>query len=211
MGFSFALLLLAMAISLDSFSTGLAYGLRKMRIPIRSIFIIAMCTAGSLGIAMLAGQLIQQFLSPSFANRLGGLILIFIGAFVVFQFLKKEKDHPQASEEKLVLKWEIKSLGVVIHILKKPTMADMDDSGTVTGLEALLLGLALSLDAFGAGIGAAMLGFSPLLLATSAAVMSCLFLTCGLHIGRFFSKSSWMQKLAFLPGVLLMVIGMLKM
>ena len=59
--------------------------------------------------------------------------------------------------KKLLFNWEIRSLGVVIHILKKPTRADFDRSGIITGLEALFLGVALSLDAFGAGIGAAML------------------------------------------------------
>lgn len=210
MGFSFALLLLAIAISLDSFSTGLAYGLRKMRIPWRSILIIALCTAATLGVAMLAGQLLQQLVSVEFANRLGGSILILIGMFVIYQFFKKENPSPIVNE-KLVFNWEIKTLGVVIHILKKPTRADFDQSGTVTGVEALILGAALSLDAFGAGIGAAMLGFSPLLLSSCAAVMSGVFLASGLQIGRFFSKSSWFQKLAFLPGVLLVCIGLLKM
>ncbi|MEK3890426.1 sporulation membrane protein YtaF [Bacillus sp. FSL K6-3431] len=210
MGFSLALLLLAVAISLDSFSTGLAYGLRKMRIPLKSILIIALCTAVSLGVAMLAGQLVQQLLSVTFANRLGGSILILIGALVIYQFLKKENDSTNVNET-LVFNWEIKTLGVVIHILKKPTRADFDKSGTVTGLEALMLGVALSLDAFGAGIGAAMLGFSPILLAVCAALMSGIFLASGLQIGQIFSKSSWFQKLAFLPGVLLMFIGLLKM
>ncbi|WP_066136952.1 sporulation membrane protein YtaF [Lederbergia lenta] len=210
MGFSLSLLLLAVAISLDSFSTGLAYGLRNMRIPLKSILIIAMCTALSLGIAMLAGQLIQRLLSVEFASRLGGSILMLIGALVIYQFFKKDKD-PVDINEKIVFNWEIKTLGVVIHILKKPTRADFDSSGTVTGLEALILGVALSLDAFGAGIGAAMLGFSPIILASCAALMSSIFLASGLQIGKIFSRSSWFQKLAFLPGLLLMFIGLLKM
>lgn len=210
MGFSFTLLLLAMAISLDSFSTGIAYGLRKMKIPIRSILIIALCTAASLGIAMLVGQFIVQFVSPVVANRIGGLILIGIGVWVIFQFFRTNREHKEP-EENLVLTWEIKSLGIVIQILKRPTQADFDQSGSITGLEALLLGAALSLDAFGAGIGAAMIGYSPLILACSAAIMSALFLGSGLQIGNIFSKIQWMQKIAFLPGVLLVIIGLLKM
>lgn len=210
MGYSLSLLLLAIAISLDSFSTGLAYGLRKMQIPLKSILIIALCTAVSLGIAMFAGQLLLRALSPEIANRIGGGILILIGAWVIFQFFRSEKDQTLV-HERLVFNWEIKSLGIVIHILKKPTRADMDFSGTITGLEALLLGIALSLDAFGAGIGAAMLGYSPFVLAGSAALMSCIFLSGGLRIGRIFSHVNWIQKFAFLPGLLLMLIGILKM
>jgi len=208
MDFSFSLILLAMAISLDSFSTGLAYGLRKMKIPIKSILIIASCTAVSLGLAMLGGQLILNMLSPMMASRIGGTILILIGAWVVYQFFKTE---PALAHEKIVLNWEIKSLGIVINILKKPTRADFDGSGTITGLEALILGTALSLDAFGAGIGAAMLGFSPLLLAGLAALMSCIFLLGGLQLGRIFSHLNWMQKFAFIPGILLILIGILKL
>ncbi|MBW8351181.1 sporulation membrane protein YtaF [Bacillus sp. IITD106] len=210
MGFSFSLILLAMAISLDSFSTGLAYGLRKMKIPLKSILIIASCTAVSLGLAMFGGQLILNMLSPTIASRIGGAILILIGAWVVYQFFKTEKE-PVLTHEQIVLNWEIKSLGIVINILKKPTRADFDGSGTITGLEALILGTALSLDAFGAGIGAAMLGFSPLLLAGFAALMSSIFLLGGLQLGRIFSHLNWMQKFAFIPGILLILIGILKL
>ena len=66
------------------------------------------------------------------------------------------------SKEKIIFNFEIKSLGVVISILQKPTDVDFDKSGTINGVEALVLGIALSLDAFGAGIGAAMIGISPL-------------------------------------------------
>ena len=38
-------ILLALAVSLDSFSVGFTYGLRKMRIPFKSIMIIACCSA----------------------------------------------------------------------------------------------------------------------------------------------------------------------
>ncbi len=63
--------------------------------------------------------------------------------------------------------------------------ADFDQSGTITGIEALMLGFALSLDSFGAGIGAAMLGFSPIYLAITVAIMSSLFVLLGIKSGTF--------------------------
>ncbi len=205
-----SLLLIAVAISLDSFSTGLAYGLRKMRIPLMSLITIALCSAFTLGIAMLFGQMIQQFFSQETANRIGGFILITIGCWIIYQFIRAGKDQSMI-QEKLLLNWEIKSLGVVIHILKKPTRADFDRSGTITGLEAVLLGAALSLDAFGVGIGAAMLGYSPLLLASLTALIGFIFLSSGLLVGRIFAHITVIQRLAFMPGVLLILIGILKM
>ncbi|VEF47350.1 sporulation protein YtaF [Bacillus freudenreichii] len=210
MGYTFSLLLLAIAISLDSFGAGLAYGLRNIKIPLKSIMIIAFCTALSLGTAMFFGQLIQGFLSPAAANRIGGVILVAIGGWVILQFFRSEKEQA-VHQEKLEFNWEIKSLGIVIHILKKPTRADFDSSGTVTGVEAFMLGTALSLDAFGVGIGAAMLGFSPIILSGAAAVMGGLFLAGGIAFGGLFAHMRAIQKFTFFPGVLLIVIGLLKM
>lgn len=92
-------------------------------------------------------------------DKLGGGILIAIGLWVLYQFYKPAKERDLLLHEKTLLNVEVQSLGLVIHILRKPTSADIDRSGTINGMEAVLLGIALSIDAFGAGIGAAILGF----------------------------------------------------
>jgi putative sporulation protein YtaF len=206
----FSLLILAFAVSLDSFSVGLTYGLRKMHIPMKSIGIIACCSAVALMTAMTIGHLLIQFLSPSLAERLGGIILIGLGGWVLYQFFRPEKTKDSLPHEKIIVNFEIKSLGLVINILQKPMSADFDKSGTITGIEAIILGLALSLDAFGAGIGASMLGYSPVYLAVSVALMSSLFVFLGMKIGSIFSHSSWVQRFSFVPGILLIVIGIWK-
>jgi putative sporulation protein YtaF len=208
--FSLTLLLLALSVSLDSFSVGFTYGLRKMRIPFKSILIISGCSAVTLIIAMFIGHLIQQFISPELAEKTGGVILIVLGGWIIYQFFRPDKEKDVLLHEKMIVNLEIKSLGLVIHILRKPMSADFDQSGTITGLEAFMLGLALSLDAFGAGIGAVMLGFSPLSLALSVAVLSSLLVFLGMKMGAYLSRISWLQKLSFLPGILLIAIGLLR-
>jgi putative sporulation protein YtaF len=209
----FSLLLLAFALSLDSFSVGFTYGLRKMVLPLKSVLIIATCSAISLMIAVSIGHGLAKILSPNSTASLGGFILIALGAWVLYQFFRpeKEKDAELLEHEKLIINFEIRSLGIAINILKKPMTADFDRSGTITGIEAFMLGFALSIDAFGAGIGAAMLGFSPLYLALSVAVMSSLFLLLGIKSGAFFHRFNLVQKFTFLPGVLLIIIGILKL
>ena len=150
-------------------------------------------------------------MSPLLAERLGGIILIALGIWIIYQFFRPEKEKDTLlHHEKVIVNFEIKSLGLVIHILKKPMSADFDQSGTITGMEAILLGLALSLDAFGAGIGAVMLGFSPLYLALSVAVLSSLLVFLGIKLGSYLSRITWLQKFSFLPGILLIVIGLWK-
>lgn len=210
------LMLLAFAVSLDSFSVGFTYGIRKMKIPLFSILIIACMSAITLLASMLIGELISNLLSPMVASRIGGIIIVGLGVWIVWQTLRSPDDQPEeqqtstVTEEKIIATIEMKYFGIAINILKKPMEADIDRSGTINGLEAILLGLALSLDAFGAGIGAAMLGFSPLILSLSIGIMSSLFLLMGMTFGNKLSYSKAIGKLTFLPGVLLIVIGILK-
>lgn len=208
---SLSLILLAFAVSLDSFSVGFTYGLRKMHLPIRSIIVIGCCSAFTLMIAMGLGNFISYFLSPEWAEKIGGIVLVGIGAWVLYQFFRPEKDQAETKTDKMLIKLEIKSLGLVIHILKKPMDADIDKSGAITGVEAFLLGFALSLDAFGAGIGAALLGYSPIVMAITVALISSIFLFGGIKSGKGLSKMKWVQKCAFLPGFLLIMIGIWKL
>lgn len=208
---AFSIILLALAVSLDSFSVGFTYGLRKMRIPFKSIAIIACCSALTLTISMLIGHLLQQVLSPVITAKMGGVILIILGVWVIYQFFRSEKEKEILPHEKVIINLEIKSLGLVIHILKKPMSADFDKSGTITGVEAVMLGLALSLDSFGAGIGAVMLGYSPGYLALAVAFLSSLLVFLGIKLGSYLSQIKWLQRFTFLPGILLIIIGVWKM
>ncbi|WP_342432549.1 sporulation membrane protein YtaF [Neobacillus sp. FSL H8-0543] len=206
----FSLLLLAFALSLDSFSVGFTYGLRKMVMPIKSVLIIATCSAISLIIAVSIGHGLEKVLPPAVTARLGGVIMICLGAWVLYQFFRPEKEKAIVNQEKTIVNFEIQSLGIAINILRTPMSADFDRSGTITGIEAFMLGFALSLDAFGAGIGAAMLGFSPIYLAICVAVMSSLFVLLGIKSGTYFHRFEWVQKFTFIPGILLIIIGIWK-
>lgn len=204
----FSLLLLAFAVSLDSFGVGLTYGLRKMKLPFKSFLFIAFCSAASIFIAMAFGNAITNYVPEKAAESLGGIILIVIGSWALYQIFRQERYEREEDEKKEVLfNFEIKTLGLVIRILRKPTEADIDNSGTITGKEALLLGMALSLDAFGAGVGAALIGYSPVFMAASVALMSALFVNLGMTSGYRFSDSNFIQKFSFLPGVLLILLG----
>lgn len=204
----FSLLLLALAVSLDSFGVGLTYGLRKMKLPFRSLIFIAGCSAASICLAMAFGNVIMYYLPQHFAESLGGVILILIGSWALYQIFRPAKaDKKEPVQQEVILNFEIKMFGLVIRILRKPMEADFDNSGTITGKEAFLLGIALSLDAFGAGIGAALIGYSPFLMGIAVAIMSASFVTIGMNSGYKFSDSKLMKKFSFIPGALLILLG----
>lgn len=125
--------------------------------------------------------------------------------------LELEPSASGGSLERMVFTLELRKLGVVIQILRSPSKADMDNSGSISVQEAMWLGIALSLDAFGAGLGAALLGFPTLWTALVIALFSGAFLSLGMKVGLRFAALSWMRRLSVLPALLLMIMGIMKL
>lgn len=224
-----SLILLAFAVSLDGFGVGVTYGLRRIRIPVLSVVIIALCSGIVVWVSMQIGTVLSGYMSPNFARGIGAVILILIGSWAMIQFWKRRSQSDEAEFEpaeesaapssdlqirsmaSTVLMIELKWIGIVIQILRTPQMADVDRSGIISASEALLLGIALSLDSFGAGLGAAMIGFSPLLTALVISTASGLFLLAGTQLGFKFAAWRGMRALSVLPGIMLIVMGLVKL
>ncbi len=111
-----SLILLAFTLSLDSCSVGLTYGLRSVRIPLRSIIIIGMCSAAVMLVSMGIGHMIAKVFSPVIIGVSVRLVLIGIGIWVLYQFFRSEKKKNR--NKRKVWKLEIASLGLVIQILR---------------------------------------------------------------------------------------------
>lgn len=206
-----SILLLAMAVSLDSCGVGMTYGMRKVAIPLRSIMIIAACSALSFAIGMFTGSVSEHFMAESWAGMIGGLILISLGIWTAASNLKQNDDVYLNVDERTLFQLEIKSIGLVIHILKKPLSADFDRSGTITGLEACFLGFALSLDGFGAGIGAGILDYPLVTVVLLNFIMSAIFMKAGLQAGKYLNDSFAAKILSFVPGIVLIALGISKL
>ncbi len=222
-----SLLLLSFAVSLDGFGVGMTYGARKIKIPVSSVAIISVCSGLIILLSMVVGVAMSQWIPPKGASAVGAVILIGIGLWALIQFIRSgEREEREAGsrgsrgtksgpgntvDNAPVLKMELKIFGFIIQILRTPSAADMDRSGTISAGEAFLLGTALSLDAFGAGIGAALVGFPPLFTAIAIAASSGLFLWSGTKFGFWASQWRWMKQLSMLPGIILITMGIFKL
>lgn len=205
----------ALAVSLDGFGVGVMYGLRKIRIPFLSIAIISICSGIVIFASMYIGSVLLKFLSHTVADIIGACILILIGMWAVYQISTQKNPEPRVPTErdpdKPILHIELKRMGFVIEVLRTPSKADVDRSGNISAAEAALLGAALSLDAFGAGIGAALIGLSPILTALVITFASGLFLTLGLKTGHLFSGVKLLRRFSLLPGIILIILGIVKL
>lgn len=95
-----SLILLAFTLSLDSCSVGLTYGLRSVRIPLRSIIIIGICSAAVMLVSMGIGHMIAKIFSPVIATRIGGFVLIGIGIWVLYQFFRSDKKKNRSKRKR---------------------------------------------------------------------------------------------------------------
>jgi putative sporulation protein YtaF len=215
-----SLLILSIAVSLDSFGVGVTYGMRRITIGLNALAVITLCTAITLLLAMGLGNAVSHLLPLQWAERLGGLILLGIGGTAVWNNFRSRRQQsqprrsprPQTPKKQTAPSFPFnwKPLRVILDIWESPLAADFDESGSISNLEAIALGFSVSLDSFLAGIGAALMGHSVWLTTVIIASMSGLLIYLGLQIGIVLSHNRLLNRLSYLPGILLIMLGILK-
>lgn len=197
-----SMLFLGMAVSFDGFGAGFAYGLRKVHIPLYSILIICLSSSLSMYLSMEVGSRVAGLFSTQVSSSLGGFMLIGVGLIIVNQSFGSKIFPRQAKEPS-----GSKGLSMFSGVLRHPETADFDSSGVITGKEAMVLGIALAMDAFGAGFGAAMMGFHPIYTAVAIGLSKLFLLTSGIVLGRRFARNVASEKAAVFAGLVLVFLG----
>ncbi|MDY0409036.1 sporulation membrane protein YtaF [Virgibacillus soli] len=206
------LLFLVIAVSIDGFGVGMTYGMRKIRVPFLGLCIIMSCSGAVVLLSMTLGDYLKSFISPHLAEVFGGIILISLGIFSFINAIRSQRNKDK--EETTVVdsihgKEQHGKFKSVTSVFSTPDKADLDRSGIITAGEATILGTALAMDAFGAGFGAAIIGYAPWLTSILIAIMSGGFLYTGIKLGMILSKNKRLLNLAFIAPILLITIGVL--
>lgn len=212
-------LFFAMAVSLDGVAVGVAYGLRGVRVPLASLVVIGLASGLSVAASMAVGQALSVILSPLAARVIGGLLLAGLGIFLLREARKDSAGDepvpaagpvPTLPESPLpVLQFRIPPLRMVVRVLREPEVADVDRSGFIGVGESFIVGLALALDAFGAGLAAGLTGMPAALTGTVAAVVASGFLEVGIRLGGALERGLG-SRLRLVPGFALVVLGLMR-
>jgi putative Mn2+ efflux pump MntP len=105
-------------------------------------------------------------------------------------------------------------LGLYMIIkVQRPAEADVDKSGIIEIKEAILLGLALSLDSIGVGIGAGFADIKSLFIPVMVGLFQLIFLSAGIFIGNKFKNSFKLNErtLSIFAGILLLTLAFLRL
>lgn len=203
-----SVLLLAISLSLDSLSVGLTYGTRGLRVGWAARLILGLASMSLSALAMGVGQVAAGLVPAGLARQVGALVLLALGAALAWRGLWPRPADSSAPPTALEIR--LRSLGLVIQILREPVSADVDRSGEITPYESLALGLALAADSVGAGFGAALADYQSWLLPPSVGLACTLLFALGHRLG---ARSPWRLtgRAAVLPGVFLMGLGILRL
>ncbi|KAF0993684.1 sporulation membrane protein YtaF [Geobacillus sp. TFV-3] len=203
-----SMILLAFSVSMDSLSVGITYGMGGVRFSFFSLALIASMSGAVVFASMNIGRLLALVLPLHVEKGIASFILIALGVWAMYNVYKpKRQETPMEFNET----GETIGFSGAVQVLKRPELGDLDRSGTISQKEALLIGIALSMDSFGAGISSSLLHFPPLSFALLVGVFNLVFIRLGLSFGYMVSKTGIMKKATMLPGIVLIALGLIKL
>lgn len=200
-------LMTALAISMDSLMVGMVYGVKRIKIPFTSLMVISLTTVFMLALSVSLGASVRQYVPEMWGQVLGASILLLLGVWGLLGARSREAGSDPAPRTIMALR--LRPFGLMIQVLHEPMVADLDASGEITGGEALILGLALAIDALGAGFATGLAGIELPVLLLAAGAGNCLFVLSGMKLGAIAGKAR--RGLQVLPGIVLIGIGLLRL
>lgn len=199
-------LLFAFAISLDALGAGFTYGLKKITFPFRSLLCFGTAAIGCAFLAVYLGNILGFLLPLWLGNLLSSLLLLILGVRMLLSSLKEIKGSDDITQDTKPLVWHL--FGLTITIVANPSKSDLNRSNTIDMGEALLLGIALSIDTFGVGISYGLTGTLwrfPLIVGGFHILLLLLGKLLGRQCRKRFEKAE--KVLSFLPGIILIMFA----
>lgn len=175
-------LILAISSSIDSLGIGITYGLKKTKLYKVDKLILFIISICTTALSGIIGNILKNILSSYICEFIGSIILICMGIFIIIQTNDKELSF------------------------------DLDNSNDISYKEALLLGIALSLDSLCIGIGGSTIGINIYVFSFLVAILQFVFLSLGNYFGinlgnfKYIPQSIWSK----ISGGLLILIGIIK-
>ncbi len=204
------LILLTLALSLDSFGIGLSYGIRNIKFRLSSICIIGIVSYFLTSLSVYAGKLLGSIFSEKIVNLISVLILVVIGLFIIKKAVEEEdvklegikRDNRDELEDREKINKDI-----IINIIKDPAFGDLNHSSIIDPIEAVFLAIAISIDAL--GVGLAVSDFkSAYLFPIFIILFQFLFLFTGMFVGKnLFLERLDENKIGIVSGCMLVTIA----
>ena len=181
-------ILLSLSTSIDSLGIGITYGMKNTKISFLSKVILFGISFFITSASVCFGDYLTHFFPESYAHWIGAGLLILIGLVVILKAIKESHSAKQ-------------------------DYYDYDHSNLIDPKEAVILGIALSIDSFGIGLSSSFIGINSLFFPLSVGIFQFLFLSLGNFLGKKIHKISQVPDMiwSILSGILLILIAFLRL
>ncbi|MFD3260459.1 sporulation membrane protein YtaF [Paenibacillus lentus] len=195
-----AIIAIGLASNLDNAGVGIAYGVRKIRIPWYSNLAIALISFMATLISGLFGNLISTWISPWIGQLIGTIVIIGVGVWVLLQPYVEKKPVPKETRT-----------NSFTRLLQNPEEADMDSSKSISLPESILLGIALAMNALAGGFNAGITQLNIWYTSLSVGIFSFILLALCAGFGEKFAAEKLGNRATVISGLLLIFIGFRQM
>lgn len=213
-------ILLAISLSMDALGIGVSYGLRGKKVPLLPKVIISLISLAFTAAAIGIGNIIVLFLPDQLAKLIGSGMLGVLGVMIIIQALSKKEGEVEPEPEvqrpqRKIWKIALKPLGLTIKIIRNEIYekASNVDSAAIMGIkESLYMGVALSIDSFGAGISSAVSGINNFFVPVMVGLCQFIFLSLGIFCGQKLTsiKKADPKIFMLLSGAILVVLAIIR-
>lgn len=203
-------LLLGISMSADAFFAGTAYGFKGIHLKGSSSMLIGMITGLCTALAMVSAQQLGRFLDTHIAMLTGAVLLLGIGFWNLFYeyFTRKVLAN---CEDQVPARVAIPLGRMIIYIMVKPEAADIDHSQDISPREALLLGLALSIDNMIAIFAASLIGALPFYTPVLTGIAQVALIFVGAGIVKVCCINNGEGYWPYASGIILVILGLLRL
>ena len=156
-----SIVLFALSSNLDSFVVGMSYGVKQVRIGLRPNLLIGGITFIGTALSMVCGKGLLRLIPVRAASILGSAVIILIGVYCLGSYLLRVVFHPAREE---------RGAAAGIKLLSNRAAA--------------ILGIGLTVNNMGLGIGASIAGLSVFTTSLCSLLSSLLFLWSGNRLGH---------------------------
>lgn len=185
--------LLAISVSIDALGIGVSYGMRKSKIPLILNILIGFIVFSMCLIGFLIGNILSMFFNDFILTLLGSFLLLILGSQIIIKEIIKNREIKRRN-----IKYE------------ENEIYNLDE---ITFKDAIMLAMAISMDAMAAGISASLIGIKTIFFPILVMIAHIIFLNLGMFFGKNVKNiSNIPQNLwSIISGILLILIASMKL
>lgn len=192
-----AVIAIGLASNLDNAGVGIAYGVRKIRIPWYSNLAIACISFIATFVSGLFGSVISSWIAPWIGQLIGTFVIVGVGVWVLVQPLVEKKHSPLEKDS-----------NHLTRLLRNPEEADKDSSKSISLGESILLGIALAMNALAGGFNAGITHLNIWHTSLSVGLFSYILLALCTSFGEKYAAEKFGNQATIVSGILLILIGL---